>query len=283
MTLPERSAAAAEFLDRRHRQSGRPVAELAEELCRAGGPLAGYCSSGELGRWHGVWRRAQKRLENFQDSPEISVDPGSFEEVEAPEAGAESFPDPLEGIPGRSDSEIAGGILHFMDARLLKSGLRWRETQVFFKAGESAREATGPGAAVESRGRRVQWLAGAVLIGPPGQAPSVVVPEAKVKCERPPGWKNCRHGAVRILKMEAVRTGAVDQKATAQAVGSLLLLFRGEAGGLKTQVQVAKATGCTKANISAKERRMAGAIVKAGNKASFRGLRCKGTIGQPGK
>ncbi len=282
---PAAQAAAAEYLEFAHRKTGRGVLELAKENCSTGGKLFQFCRVDQLLLWHRVWKRQERAEENFRQSPEIPVDPVAFSEMAAAEsaesaedAGPEGDEIPRAGTADRAEQEIAGGFLEFMDQRLMRAGLRWRESSVALRSGETFTQRMGGGRAHESGGRLVEWVGSAVMIGN-GGLPRRVVAEAFIRGLRPAGSAGYRHGAVRLKKAELVRR-TTDERATAQAVGTLLLLFRGKAGGLKNQVEVAAATGCTKANISAKARRMAGSVVKAGNKPSFRGLRCKGTVGK---
>ena len=266
--LTDAQNAAAELISRLHKSpaNSRTIDELAAELCatpqRRGG-LQGFCQPYELRRWYRQWRRTEEIAAFYSKS--IAVDPESLDENEAPESQQSEQP------AAKADaSEMSGQMLRFMDQRLMRAELTWKETAIALRAGERAVQRMGAGSGRQDDGLVVDWIAFAVLIETAAGGVRRIVPEVQLKGMRSPKPGQYPYGAARVRSIVAVRKDA-DPRATAQAVGTMLLLFQGEAAGMRTQTEVANATGCTKANISAKGRRMS----KTANTSTLATMRCR--------
>lgn len=252
--LTDLQAAAAELVATRHRDSGRPVAEIIRALCD--GDLkewceAGNCSAWDLNQWHKTWLKDTTTNEYFQTSG-ITVDPETLDQYEAPEPVRQKRKPETQA----QATEISAALLRFMDKRLLKAELKWKESAIALRAGERPEQRMGAGSQRQDDGRVVEWVAFAVLIRTHAGGVRKVIPEGRTNGLRPAGWGGYPNGAARVKFITCTRHDA-DSDATSQAVGTLLLLFQGNAAGMEKQSDVAAATGCTKGNISAKAIRMA--------------------------
>lgn len=274
-SLTNIQAAAAELVDRVVRDSGRAAEVVVGEYCAAGGALARNFTVWELMWAYRKWKRASMRAATWNQSPEDPVDPVTMETFAAVEETAEE--ESTGADSARSGREVAGALLRLMDQRLLKAEVKWKETEIALRAGDEVRSMNGPGRVQTADGKWVEWLYCAVVLWSAGGIRKVV-PESVVLSKRGPG--KCPHGSLRLRVFTITESGKVDAAGTMQAVGTMLLMFRGEAAGMRTHAEVARATGKTRANGSAKARRIAAEVVRAGNKPSFSVLRARDTVGK---
>lgn len=270
-------AAAAELVETRSGDSGTAPEVVVAGLCSVGGELYGSCEGWALLSWYRRWKRDKTRAATWNQSREVPVDPASMELVAG--AAAEDEGPGGGGVAGRSNADVAAGLLRLMDGRLLRAPVEFRETQAALAPGDTVCVAQGPGRVQCADGRWVEWMAGAVILRAPDGVARRVFAECVLVGRRAPG--DCPHGTVRMRRM-VVKEGAVDAGGMLQAVGTLLLMFKGDAAGMTSHAEVARATGMTRANGSAKARRIAAEVVKAGNKPSFAVLRSRETVGKKG-
>jgi hypothetical protein len=286
VTTTER-AAAAELVETLVSESADSVENVVRGLVR-GGVLEGFCTEEELAGWHRTWKRRERAAERWQRG-EIPVDPALLEQQAEGKAAAEFEEEEmtvaaeaaaLAALKGETKG-IAGGVLRMIDRRLLRERVKWQEVNRALLYGEKRAEVRrGAGCATQADGKVVEWVGFAVVILTAEGAVSRVFPECRYRGMKKPGWKGMVYGVVRMQRPVVVER-AVDGTGRTQAMGTLLIMFRGRAGQCRTHADLAAVCGTTRANGSAKARRIAAEDVKAGGKAAFRVLRSRETVGKP--
>lgn len=247
--MPKQMAAAVDLLKRRIEERGGPAAARAEELCAV--ELKGWLAAGDLmaayrpdtapGRW--VHGEHDRRLD-YYDPQTLATKAGAAPEIseEVCDRAAE-----LEAIARVLRQLEAGG-------GLLRRKVKWRAKYYAMQTGERVEVRKGPGNADCTVGGRVEWLIRAVLIMR-GDVVVKAFPEARSKNMRPAGW--CGHKKTMVeMRVPELVASELALRRISTSVAVLLLRLRRVNAELRSAAAIARAAGVTRANVSARGKRM---------------------------
>lgn len=247
---PKQMAAAVDLLKRRIEERGGPAAARAEELCAV--ELKGWLAAGDLmaayrpdtapGRW--VHGEHDRRLD-YYDPQTLAA------KVEA------VVVQPPEDSEREAELEAIAMVLRKLEAGggLLRRKVKWRAKYYSMQTGERVEmRKGGPGQADCTVGGRVEWLIRAVLIMR-GDVVVKAFPEARAKNMRPAGW--CGHKKPMVeMRVPELVASELALRRISTSVAVLLLRLRRVTAELRSGAAIARAAGVTRANVSARGKRM---------------------------